>query len=78
MKRLGIISRSNQRDRRLTIEELNKLPEYFADREIRQRKHMPICKMILFALFSTRRQGEICTMRWEDFEPENKHSLFET
>ncbi|ERM02450.1 hypothetical protein Q644_16600 [Brucella intermedia 229E] len=75
MKRLGVISKSNQRDRRPTIEELNKLLEHFTDRELRQRKHMPMCKMILFALFSTRRQGEICTMRWEDFEPENKRIL---
>ncbi len=75
MKRLGVISKSNQRDRRPTIEELNKLLEHFTDREIRRRNHMPMCKMILFALFSTRRQGEICTMRWEDFEPENKRIL---
>ncbi len=75
LKRLGIISKSNQRERRPSIEELNKLLDHYTDREIRIRNHMPMVKIVLFALFSTRRQDEICRMEWQDFEPEHKRIL---
>ncbi|MEP3301203.1 MAG: site-specific integrase, partial [Roseibium sp.] len=58
-RRMGIISRSVQRDRRPTLEELDKLLAHFADRRKKVPQAMPMHKVIVFALFSARRQAEI-------------------
>lgn len=75
MKRLGITTRSKQRSRRPTLGELDKILTYFTDRETRVKQHMPMCKVILFAVFSTRRQEEICRITWADYEKEHKRIL---
>lgn len=61
-----IIARSKQRDRRPTLEELNKLLDYCSSRD--GRAQLPMTDIILFALFSSRRQEEICTIRWNDLD----------
>lgn len=68
--RLGIISRSNERDRRPTIAELEKLLQFFSERNMRTPQSSPMDKIILFAIFSTRRQEEITVIRWDDYEPQ--------
>lgn len=75
MKRLGLIAKSKQRNRRPTLNELDTILDYFTDREARVKQHMPICKVILFAIFSTRRQEEICRIKWTDYEKEHKRVL---
>lgn len=68
LRRLGMVSRSAERDRRPTMDELAKLLEYFFD-VLRRRPtsaHMP--KLIAFAIFSTRRQEEITRIRWDDLD----------
>lgn len=67
-KRLGLVARSGQRDRRPTIEEMDRLMEHFAAKHARGRS-MPMHKVCAFALFSTRRQEEITRIRWTDLEP---------
>ncbi len=74
-RRLGIISRSNQRDRRPTLDELDKLLAHFIDRRKRAPQAMPMHKVIVFALFSTRRQEEITRIAWKDFEKDHKRVL---
>lgn len=66
-KRLGLIAKSGKRDRRPTIEEMNLLMAHFEDRWRRGRS-LPMHKVCAFALFSTRRQEEIVTIRWADLE----------
>lgn len=66
-KRLGLISKSNQRDRRPSLEELNKLLDLFEDRYKRGRS-MPMHQICIFALFSTRRQNEIVRPTWGDLD----------
>jgi len=73
--RMGVISKSESRDRRPTLEELDKLMKHFTERNERSQDVMPMDKLILFALFSTRRQEEITIIRWEDYQPENKRIL---
>jgi integrase len=67
-KKLGLIRKGNERDRRPTLEELDKLMEHFG----RVRDHRPssihMQKIVAFALFSTRRQEEITLLRWDDLE----------
>lgn len=75
MKRLGLVSKSAQRDRRPTLEELDKLMEHYSDREKRYDWMTPMRRLILFAIFSTRRQEEISRITWTDFEKEHKRVL---
>ncbi|WP_119390683.1 tyrosine-type recombinase/integrase [Taklimakanibacter lacteus] len=74
-RRLGIISRSVQRDRRPTLEELDRLLAHFIDRRKRAPQAMPMHKVIVFALFSTRRQEEITCIAWDDFQKEHKRVM---
>jgi integrase len=74
-RRMGIISRSAQRDRRPTLEELDRLIGHFIDRRKKAPEAMPMHKVIAFALFSTRRQEEITRIRWIDFQREHKRVL---
>ncbi|WP_263264918.1 site-specific integrase [Pseudomonas sp. RIT-PI-S] len=68
LRKLGMVSRSRERDRRPTREELEKLLEHFFG--ILERRpsasHMP--RLLAFAIFSTRRQDEICRIRWDDLD----------
>lgn len=74
-RRLGIISRSLQRDRRPTLDELDRLLAHFIERRKRAPQAMPMHKVITFALFSTRRQEEITRITWKDFQKEHKRVL---
>lgn len=74
-KRLGIISKSYERDRRPTLDELDKLMTYFAERCRRAPQSVPMHRVIAFAIFSTRRQEEITRITWNDFEEPFKRIL---
>lgn len=66
-KKLAITGRSYQRDRRPTLQELDMLLEYFGHYELKNpNKAMPMRHIIVFALFSARRQEEITRIQWED------------
>jgi integrase len=68
LKRLGATSRSEQRDRRPTHDELDRILSYYQEMERRERAEIPMLQLVVFALFSTRRQEEITTIAWEDYE----------
>lgn len=74
-RRMGLISRSVQRDRRPTLDELDRLIGHFIDRWKKVPQAMPMHKVIAFALFSTRRQEEITRIRWKDFQREHRRVL---
>lgn len=67
-RRKGIISRSAQRNRRPTHDELDRLLAHFIDRRQRTPQAMLMQKVIVLALFSTRRQAEITRLTWDDFQ----------
>ncbi len=69
--KLGLISRSKQRARRPTLAELDKLLTYYETAERRRRDAIPMTRMILFAIFSTRRQEEICRVVVKDLDREH-------
>jgi integrase len=75
IRRLGLSSSSIQRERRPSLAELDKILQHFVERKERVPQAMPMHKIILFAMFSTRRQEEITRIAWEDFEPTNKRVL---
>ena len=74
-KRLGIASKSRERDRRPTLEELDKILEYFGERLKRRPSSVPMQKIIGFALFSTRRLEEITRIAWKDLDEEGSRVL---
>jgi integrase len=67
-KRMGITSKGASRDRRPTLAELDALMEHFATVKARRPASIPMQRIIPFAIFSTRRQKEIVTIRWADYE----------
>jgi integrase len=75
VKRLGIASKSRERDRRPTLEELDKIMEYFGERLKRRPSSIPMQKVIGFAIFSTRRLEEITRISWKDLETEGSRVL---
>lgn len=74
-KRLGIASKSRERDRRPTIEELDKILEHFGERLRRRPSSVPMQKIIGFAIFSTRRLEEITRISWKDLDEEGSRVL---
>jgi integrase len=74
-KRLGISSKSRERDRRPTLDELDKLMEHFGARSKRRPSCVPMQKIIAFAIFSTRRQEEITRIAWIDLDTEGSRVL---
>jgi integrase len=67
-RRMGLTRKSEARDRRPTIEELNRILDFYTEMEKRERAEIKMREVIVFALFSTRRQEEITTIRIEDFQ----------
>lgn len=67
-RKLGMVSRSRERSRRPTMEELGKLLGHFQDMQKRRPSSINMLKVVGFAIFSTRRQEEICRIRWSDLD----------
>ena len=68
LRKLGMVSKSKERNRRPTMEELDKLMGHFFDVLKRRPDSIRIPKVIAFASFSTRRQEEITRIRWGDLD----------
>lgn len=72
-RRLGVVARSNKRERRPTLAELEALLGHFEAIRARRANSNPMVDVVLFALFSTRRLEEITLLRWADLnEPGSK------
>lgn len=68
IKKLSLIRKANERTRRPTLEELDKLMEHFGRVRDHRPSSIPMQKIVVFALFSARRQEEITLLRWDDVE----------
>lgn len=71
LKRLGMIGKSDKRDERPTLEQLDKiLNHYTSMAEVARRRgdSLPMHVIIPFAIFSTRRQDEITRIEWVDLD----------
>ena len=67
-KRMGITGKGARRDRRPTLAELDTLMEHFHAVKVKRPASIPMERIIAFAIFSTRRQEEIVTIKWADYE----------
>ncbi|WP_263487407.1 tyrosine-type recombinase/integrase [Mesorhizobium sp. CA4] len=65
LKRLGLLGKGCERERRLTQDELDRLIAHF-DANPLQRG--PVGQIIRFAVATAMRQEEICRVRWSDLE----------
>lgn len=74
-RRLGYTGSSQQRDRRPTLDELDKLMTFFAERDIRSPGAAPMIAIIAYAIFSTRRQGEIVRITRADLDAKHSRQL---
>ncbi|KFL28190.1 hypothetical protein JP74_03000 [Devosia sp. 17-2-E-8] len=74
-RRLGYTGPADSRTRRPTLEELDKLMTFFAERDERWPNAAPMTVIIAFAIFSTRRESEIIRIHRKDFEPQHKRAL---
>jgi integrase len=68
IRKLGLIRKANERSRRPTLEELDRLMEHFGRIQANRPSSVPMQKIVVFAIFSTRRQEEITLLRWDDLE----------
>ena len=75
LRKLGYNMRSRERDRRPTLDELDRLLEYFQSIQDRRPTSINMLKMTAFALFSTRRQEEITRIKWADLDEEDSRVL---
>ncbi|WP_101048662.1 site-specific integrase [Macromonas nakdongensis] len=67
-KKLGITGRSRSRERRPTLTELHALLQHYTLQASKRFARLPMVDLILFALFSTRRQEEITRITWADLD----------
>lgn len=74
-KRLGFTSKSDKRDRRPTLDELDKILSHYEASLRRGYSKTPMHKITIFALFSTRRQEEIVRLKWADLDEEGGRIL---
>lgn len=74
-KRLGLTSKSRERNRRPTLDELDKLMSHFVERQRRRPRSCPMHRVTAFAIFSTRRQEEITRIKWTDLDKDGKRIL---
>ncbi|KQO23460.1 site-specific integrase [Acidovorax sp. Leaf78] len=67
--RVRVVAKAKQRSRRLLADEEAKLLAHFESRDA--RADIPMADIVRFALSSTRRQDEICRLRWADVDDKN-------
>lgn len=65
----GLIAKAEHRERRPTKQELWALSRYF------HGKPTPMTHILWFAIYSARRQSEICRIEWDDINHENRTCL---
>lgn len=65
LKKMGAVTKSKERSRRPSVDELDKILNYFCSMRDRRRQEIDMVRAVGFALFSTRRQEEITRIRWD-------------
>ncbi|MEE1869015.1 tyrosine-type recombinase/integrase [Pseudomonas auratipiscis] len=77
LRKMGAVSKSRERNRRPTLDELDRILKYFDEMRDRRKQEIDMLRVVLFALFSTRRQEEITRIRWDALS-EKDHSALVT
>ena len=72
LARLGLVGKGNERDRRPTQDELDRLVRAF---EINRLQKIPVGRIIRFAIATAMRQEEISRIEWADYDAQKKMLL---
>ena len=72
LARLGLVGKGNERDRRPTQDELDRLVNAF---DANPFQKIPVGRIIRFAVATAMRQDEISRIEWADFDPQKKMLL---
>ncbi len=72
-RRLRLIAAPNRREVRPTDQQLLSLTDHFLNRG--PRATIPMADIIWFAVYSARREDEICRLRWADNDPVTRTGL---
>ena len=72
LSRLGLVGKGEERDRRPTQDELDRLIAAF---EANSRQQIPVGRIIRFAVATAMRQDEISRIEWADFDPTGRMML---
>lgn len=75
LRKMGAVTRSKERNRRPSLDELKTIIEYFQAMRDRRKQEIDMVRVIPFALFSTRRQEEITRIRWDAMDDEKQMVL---
>jgi integrase len=75
LRKLGYNLKSRERDRRPTLDELEKILAHYQDMQARRPSVINMLKVVGFALFSTRRLDEITRIRWADIDEAGQRVL---
>jgi len=67
-----LLARSEARDRRPELDELDKILSAIVNNP---RQKLPVAIIIVFAIFSARRLSEICRLRWDDLNVAKREIL---
>jgi integrase len=70
--RLGLVGKGNERDRRPTQDELDRI---IASLEANERQQIPVGRIVRFAVATAMRQDEIVRVEWKDFDVESRMLL---
>ncbi|VTP16085.1 site-specific tyrosine recombinase XerC [Phytobacter ursingii] len=73
--KLGLIGKSNRRNRRPATEELDRLIEGLRSRSEHSAAKIPYVDILNFSVLSCMRIGEVCRLRWADINAEQKSIL---
>ncbi len=69
---LQLIGKSNRRNRRPTTKELDKLRQGLEARQNHRVAEIPYLDILDFSILTCMRIGEVCSIRWEDVDQEQK------
>jgi len=75
MQRMGTVGRSIHRERRPTVDEMNRLMEYFSRSVSTRGDTVPMTSICLMSIFSMRRSIEICSIKWDDFDEQGSRIM---
>jgi len=70
-----LISKASKRDRRPTLDEIERLIEYFRDQDVKPHNTIPMLVICQFQMLTARRISETCRLRWGDVDHDKKICL---
>lgn len=75
LRKMGAASKSSERERRPTLNELERIIDFFTQKRDARQQEIDMLRVIAFALFSTRRQEEITRIRWDALDEKRQAVL---